>query len=84
VRALVEDRLLAIDAAGSWEPAIPAPARRLGARVARGERITALVAAAGNAWVLGNRLRVEEPVLEAHAQYRAAMSGKPRFLPRLF
>lgn len=46
--------------------------------------ITALVAAAGNAWVLGNRLRVEEPVLEAHAQYRAAMSGKPRFLPRLF
>jgi methyltransferase len=46
--------------------------------------ITALVAAAGNAWVLVNRLRVEEPMLEAHPQYRAAMSGKPRFLPRLF
>jgi methyltransferase len=46
--------------------------------------ITALVAAGGNAWVLRNRLRAEEPMLHAHAQYRAAMSGKPRFLPRLF
>jgi methyltransferase len=46
--------------------------------------ITALLAAAGNAWVLRNRLRVEEPMLEAHPEYRAAMSGKPRFLPRVF
>jgi methyltransferase len=46
--------------------------------------ITALLGAAGNAWVLRNRLRVEEAVLEAHPQYRAAMSGKPRFLPRIF
>jgi methyltransferase len=46
--------------------------------------ITALVAAAGNAWVLRHRLRVEEPVLEADAAYRTAMAGKPRFLPGLF
>ena len=46
--------------------------------------ITALLAAAGNVWVLRNRLRVEEPLLEAHPEYRAAMSGKPRFLPRIF
>jgi methyltransferase len=49
-----------------------------------GAWITALLGAAGNAWVLRNRLRVEEPVLEAHPQYRAAMSGKARFLPRIF
>jgi len=46
--------------------------------------ITALLAAAGNVWVLRNRLRVEEPMLEAHPQYRAAMSGKARFLPGIF
>lgn len=46
--------------------------------------ITALVAAAGNAAVLGHRLRVEEPVLDANPAYRAAMAGKPRFLPKLF
>jgi methyltransferase len=46
--------------------------------------ITALLAAAGNVWVLRNRLRVEEPMLDAHPQYRAAMSCKPRFLPRVF
>jgi methyltransferase len=46
--------------------------------------ITALVAAAGNAWVLGHRLRLEEPVLDANPAYRAAMTGKPRFLPKLF
>jgi methyltransferase len=46
--------------------------------------ITAALAAAGNALVLRNRLRVEEPVLDAVPAYRAAMSGKPRFLPRLF
>jgi methyltransferase len=46
--------------------------------------ITAIVGSAGNAWVLRNRLRVEEPVLEAHPEYRAAMAGKPRFVPRIF
>jgi methyltransferase len=46
--------------------------------------ITSLVAVAGNIWVLRNRLRVEEPMLEAHPQYRAAMSGKARFLPGIF
>ena len=46
--------------------------------------ITAIVAAAGNVWVLRNRLRVEEPVLDADPAYRAAMAGKPRFLPKLF
>jgi len=46
--------------------------------------ITALLAAAGNIWVLKNRLRVEEPMLEAHPEYRAAMSGKARFVPGIF
>jgi methyltransferase len=46
--------------------------------------ITAIVAVAGNIWVLRNRLRFEEPMLEAHPQYRAAMSGKARFLPGVF
>jgi methyltransferase len=46
--------------------------------------IAAIVAAAGNAWVLRHRLRIEEPVLEANPAYRAAMAGKPRFLPKLF
>jgi methyltransferase len=46
--------------------------------------ITALVAVGGNIWVLRNRLRVEEPMLEAHPQYRAAMAGKARFLPGIF
>lgn len=46
--------------------------------------ITASVAAAGNALILRNRLRIEERVLDAAPAYRAAMSGKPRFLPRIF
>jgi methyltransferase len=46
--------------------------------------ITALLGSAGNAWVLRNRLRVEEPMLEAHPEYRLAMSGKARFVPRIF
>ncbi len=45
---------------------------------------TAIAATIGNIWVLRSRLRVEEPMLEAHPQYRAAMSGKARFLPGLF
>jgi len=46
--------------------------------------ITALAAAAGNAWVLRHRLSLEEPVLDANPAYRAAMAGKARFLPGLF
>ncbi len=46
--------------------------------------ITAGFAAVGNALVLRNRLRIEEPVLDAVPAYRASMSGKPRFLPRIF
>jgi methyltransferase len=46
--------------------------------------ITAALAAAGNAVVLRNRLRVEERLLDAVPAYRAAMSGKPRFFPRMF
>lgn len=46
--------------------------------------MTALLAVAGNFWVLRSRLRVEESMLEAHPQYRAAMSGKARFVPGIF
>jgi methyltransferase len=46
--------------------------------------ITAIVAALGNAWILRNRLRLEESVLHADPEYRSTMAGKPRFLPRLF
>ena len=46
--------------------------------------ITAVVATAGNAVVLRNRLRIEEPMLDAVPAYRATMSDKPRFFPRIF
>jgi methyltransferase len=46
--------------------------------------ITALAGGIANVFVLRHRLRVEEPALEAEPGYRAAMSGKPRFLPKLF
>jgi methyltransferase len=46
--------------------------------------ITAAVATAANVFVLRNRLRVEERLLEAVPAYRATMAGKPRFLPRIF
>jgi methyltransferase len=46
--------------------------------------ITALCAAVCHLWVLYERLAVEDPVLLANPAYRAAMSGKPRFLPRIF
>ncbi len=46
--------------------------------------ITALFAAAGNAWVLHNRLAVEDRVLLANPDYRAAMGGKPRFVPKFY
>jgi len=46
--------------------------------------ITATVGAAAHAGVLAQRLSTEERVLFANPDYRAAMNGKPRFLPGLF
>jgi methyltransferase len=46
--------------------------------------ITALVGTVGHIIVLSQRLSTEERVLFANADYRAAMAGKPRFLPGLF
>lgn len=46
--------------------------------------ITAAFAAAGNLFVLRTRLHLEERLLDAVPAYRAAMSGKPRFFPRIF
>ena len=43
--------------------------------------LTALVGSIAHTWVLSRRLAVEERVLLAHADYRAAMAHKPRFLP---
>ena len=45
--------------------------------------ITAAAGAALHALVLRNRLRVEEPLLAASADYRALMADKPRFIPGL-
>ncbi len=44
--------------------------------------ITATVGAALHALVLRRRIALEESVLLADPAYRAAMGGKPRFLPR--
>jgi methyltransferase len=44
---------------------------------------TAALGAAAHLLVLYHRIRAEEEVLLAHAEYRAAMGDKPRFLPRL-
>jgi methyltransferase len=46
--------------------------------------ITALLGCAGFAATISQRIAVEEKVLFANADYRAAMAGKPRFLPGLF
>jgi methyltransferase len=46
--------------------------------------ITALLACVGFVVTISQRIAVEESVLFANPQYRAAMSGKPRFLPGLF
>jgi methyltransferase len=46
--------------------------------------ITAVVGTLAHAVVLRQRLSTEERVLFANPDYRAAMSGKPRFLPGLF
>ncbi len=46
--------------------------------------LTAIVAGLANAWVISQRLVVEEPILLADPSYRVAMGSKPRFLPRFF
>ena len=46
--------------------------------------ITAALAAAGNVFVLRNRLLVEERLLNGVPAYRATMAGKPRFFPKIF
>lgn len=46
--------------------------------------ITAIVGSLAHILVLSQRLATEEKVLFSDAQYRAAMTGKPRFLPGLF
>jgi methyltransferase len=46
--------------------------------------ITATVGAIAHAGVLAQRLGTEERMLFANPDYRAAMAGKPRFVPGLF
>jgi methyltransferase len=46
--------------------------------------ITAIVGTVAHAIVLTQRLSTEERVLFANPEYRAAMAGKPRFIPGLF
>jgi methyltransferase len=46
--------------------------------------ITALAGTLAHVAVLGQRLATEERILFANPEYRAAMGGKPRFLPGLF
>jgi methyltransferase len=46
--------------------------------------ITALAGSLAHIAVLAQRLSTEEAVLSANPDYRAAMTGKPRFLPGLF
>ena len=46
--------------------------------------ITALAGSVAHAWVLRGRVAAEDAVLLASPQYRAAMAGKPRFIPGLF
>jgi methyltransferase len=46
--------------------------------------ITAIAGSLAHIAVLAQRLSTEERVLFANPDYRAAMSGKPRFLPGLF
>jgi len=46
--------------------------------------ITAVLGVVGYAVTISQRIAVEEKVLFANPDYRAAMAGKPRFLPGLF
>lgn len=49
-----------------------------------GAWLTAVVGTIANAWVLAQRLAVEERVLLADERYREAMGPKARFVPGLF
>jgi methyltransferase len=46
--------------------------------------VTAILGAIAHAGVLAQRLATEERTLFANPEYRAAMTGKPRFVPGLF
>lgn len=46
--------------------------------------IAAILGGAAHLWALWKRVGVEDAVLSANPAYRAAMGGKPRFLPGLF
>ncbi len=46
--------------------------------------ITAIIGVIGYLAVISRRIPLEERALLANPEYRAAMSGKPRFLPGLF
>ena len=46
--------------------------------------ITAIVGTLGDLEILRRRIRVEDGFLMSNADYRSAMGGKPRFLPRIF
>jgi methyltransferase len=46
--------------------------------------VTALLSSIAYAVAIAQRIALEENVLFANPDYRAAMAGKPRFLPRLF
>ena len=46
--------------------------------------ITALLGAIAHIFVLRSRVQLEESVLLADPDYRAAMEPKPRFIPGLF
>jgi methyltransferase len=48
-----------------------------------GAWFTAIAGALAHVWVLAQRIRAEDEFLLADPAYRAAMGGKPRFLPRL-
>jgi methyltransferase len=46
-----------------------------------GAYLVAALGIAAHVWVLRQRIQAEETILHADANYRAAMAGKPRFLP---
>jgi isoprenylcysteine carboxyl methyltransferase (ICMT) family protein YpbQ len=46
--------------------------------------ITAIFGTLGYLEILRRRLSIEDGVLLANPDYRMAMGGKPRFLPKLF
>jgi hypothetical protein len=46
--------------------------------------ITAIVGTLGDLEILRRRIKVEDGFLMSNPDYRMAMGGKPRFLPRVF